>query len=97
MLATHTFQHTLFDWLKFTWVPPNSYGSHQIMWVPCEFTNQRECVEKCVRMCAVSISRREKIQIFKFKGHFVLKCKTSGGVIAKRHVDQQKNLTEGVN
>jgi len=27
MLATHilaqTFQHTIFDWLKFTWVPPN--------------------------------------------------------------------------
>jgi len=25
-LLTHTFQHTLFDWLKFTWVPPNYVG-----------------------------------------------------------------------
>jgi len=25
-LLTHTFQHTLFDWLKFTWVPPNHVG-----------------------------------------------------------------------
>jgi len=54
-LLTHTFQHTLFDWLKFLWDPPNSYGTHQIhmdpndlvgpMWI---LTNQRECVEKCV-------------------------------------------------
>jgi len=30
MLATyilaHTFQHVLFYWLKFTWVPPNHVG-----------------------------------------------------------------------
>jgi len=22
-ILTHFFQHTLFDWLQFTWVPPN--------------------------------------------------------------------------
>jgi len=22
-ILTHAFQHTLFDWLKFTWLPPN--------------------------------------------------------------------------
>jgi len=32
MLTTHIFQHTLFDWLKFTWVPTNLYGSHMIWW-----------------------------------------------------------------
>ena len=46
MLAAHlliyTFQHTFFDWLKFTRVPPNHVGP---MWI---LTNQRECVEKCV-------------------------------------------------
>jgi len=25
-LLTHTFEHTLFDWFKFTWVPPNYVG-----------------------------------------------------------------------
>ena len=25
-IITHTFQHTLFDWLKFTWVLPNHMG-----------------------------------------------------------------------
>ena len=25
-ILTHTFQHTLFDWLKVTWVPPNHVG-----------------------------------------------------------------------
>jgi len=34
MLATHiltyTYQHTLFDWLIFTWDPPNVYGTHMI-------------------------------------------------------------------
>jgi len=36
-LLTHTFQHTLFDWLKFTCDPPNSQGTHMIWWDPCEF------------------------------------------------------------
>jgi len=26
LILTHTFQHTLFNWLKFTWVPPNHMG-----------------------------------------------------------------------
>lgn len=30
MLTTHIFQHIIFDWLKFTWVPPNLYGSYKI-------------------------------------------------------------------
>jgi len=34
MLATHlltyVFQHTLFDWLKFTWDPPKVYRTHMI-------------------------------------------------------------------
>jgi len=25
-ILTHTFQHTLFDWFKFTWVPPIHVG-----------------------------------------------------------------------
>jgi len=29
-LLTHTFQHTLFDLLKFTLDPPNLYGTHMI-------------------------------------------------------------------
>jgi len=41
MLATHilihTFQHTLFDWLQFVWVPPNLDGSHMIWWDSCKF------------------------------------------------------------
>jgi len=36
-LLTHTFQHTLFDWLKLTWDPPNLYGTHVIWWDSCEF------------------------------------------------------------
>jgi len=39
-LLTHTFQHTLFDWLKFTWVPPNHVGPIYFWWVPCEFWNK---------------------------------------------------------
>ena len=35
--SKHTFQHTLFDWLKFTWVPPNHVGPIYFLWVPCEF------------------------------------------------------------
>jgi len=27
---THTFQHILFDWLKFTLDPPNINGTHMI-------------------------------------------------------------------
>jgi len=27
-LLIHTFQHTLFDWLKFTWVPYQFGGTH---------------------------------------------------------------------
>jgi len=56
-ILTHTFQHTFFDWLKFTWVPPNSYGSHQIMWVSCEYLPIKKSVLKSVcRMCVASIS-----------------------------------------
>jgi len=47
--------YTLFDELKFTWVPPNHVGltksceSHINLVDPiCILTNQRECVEKCV-------------------------------------------------
>jgi len=29
-IVTHIFQHTLFDWLKFRWDPPNLYGTHMI-------------------------------------------------------------------
>jgi len=29
-LLTHTFQHTLFDWLKFTWDPQKVYRTHMI-------------------------------------------------------------------
>jgi len=29
-ILTHIFQHTLFDCLKFTWDPPNLYGTHMI-------------------------------------------------------------------
>jgi len=36
-LVTHTFQHTFFDWLKFTWVPPNHVGPISIWWNLCEF------------------------------------------------------------
>jgi len=36
-LLTHTFQHTLFDWLKFTWDPQKVYRTHMIWWDPCEF------------------------------------------------------------
>jgi len=25
-ILTHTFQHILLDWLKFTWVPPKHVG-----------------------------------------------------------------------
>jgi len=41
MLSTHLltriFQHTLVDWLKFTWVPPNHVGPIYFWWVKCEF------------------------------------------------------------
>ena len=37
MLATHTFQHTPFDWLKFTWDLPDHVGPIYIWWVPCEY------------------------------------------------------------
>jgi len=36
-LVTHIFQHTLFDWLKFAWDPPNINGTHMIWWDPYEF------------------------------------------------------------
>jgi len=36
-ILTHIFQHTLFDWLKFTWDPPNLYGTRMIWWDPCKF------------------------------------------------------------
>ena len=36
-LLTHTFQHILFDWLKFTWNPQKVYRTHMIWWDPCEF------------------------------------------------------------
>jgi len=36
-ILTHTFEYTLFDWLKFTWNPPNLDGTHMIWWDPCEF------------------------------------------------------------
>ena len=26
LILTHILQHTLFDWLKLTWVPPNHVG-----------------------------------------------------------------------
>jgi len=31
-ILTHIFQHTLFDWLKFTWDLPNLYGTQMIWW-----------------------------------------------------------------
>jgi len=50
-LLTHTFQHTLFDWLKFTWVPYQFGGIHVNF-------NQSEkvCWKVCVRRCVTSIS-----------------------------------------
>ena len=36
-ILTHIFQHTFFDWLKFTWDPLNLYGTHMIWWNSCEF------------------------------------------------------------
>jgi len=30
-ILTDTFQHILFDWLKFTWNPPNLYGTRMIL------------------------------------------------------------------
>jgi len=36
-ILTHTFQHTLFDWLKFIWDPPNLCGTHMIWRDPCKF------------------------------------------------------------
>jgi len=37
LILTHILQHTLFDWLKLTWVPPNHVGLIWIWWIPCEF------------------------------------------------------------
>lgn len=37
-ILTYTFQHTLFDWLKVTWVAPNIYGTDMIWWDTCEFS-----------------------------------------------------------
>jgi len=52
MLPTHiltpTFQHTLFDWLKFTWDPPNLYETHMIWWNPCEFYPIKQSVLESV-------------------------------------------------
>jgi len=36
-ILTHTFQHTLFDWLIFTWNPHDLVGPMWIWWDPCEF------------------------------------------------------------
>ena len=36
-ILTHTFQHTLFDWLEFTWNPPKLYRTHMNWWDLCEF------------------------------------------------------------
>jgi len=36
-LLTHTFQHTIFNWLNFTWVPPNLMGPIWIWWISYEF------------------------------------------------------------
>jgi len=43
-LLTHIFQHTLFDWLKFTW-------SHQILWVPYEFGGSPMNFNQSKRVC----------------------------------------------
>jgi len=55
-ILTHSFQHTLFDLLKFTWEPPNLYGTHMI-W--CDHVNfnrsKRVCWKVCVKMCVASI------------------------------------------
>ena len=52
MLATHliahTFQHTLFDWLKFTCDPPKIYRTHMIWWDLCEFEPIKKSVLKSV-------------------------------------------------
>jgi len=56
-LLTHIFQHTPFDWLKFTW-------SDQIMWVLYTFggshvnfnQSKRVCWKVCVRRCVANIS-----------------------------------------
>jgi len=37
MLTTHFLTHTLFDRLKFTWVPPNHVGPISIWLDQCEF------------------------------------------------------------
>jgi len=47
-ILTHTFEHTLFDWLKFIWDPPNLYGTHMIWWDLCEFQQIKENVLKNV-------------------------------------------------
>jgi len=47
---THTFHHTIFDWLKFIWIPPN-YGSH------VNFNqSKRVCWKVYIRRCVASIS-----------------------------------------
>ena len=35
-ILTHTFQHILFDLLKFKWDRLNLHGTHMIWWDPCE-------------------------------------------------------------
>jgi len=58
-ILTHTFQHTLFDWL-------NSHGTHQIYTGSSRFggthvnfnQSKRMCWKVCVRMCVASISQK---------------------------------------
>jgi len=59
-ILTHTFQHTFFDWLKFTWDPPNLYETH------VNFNqSKRVCWKVCVKMCVASIPLTYLSKIFK--------------------------------
>jgi len=40
-LTTHLLTHTLFDWLKFIWDPPNINGTYMIWWDPCGNLNRK--------------------------------------------------------
>jgi len=66
-LLTHTFQHTLFDWLKFTWDPPKVYTSFYIIYLLPLYTYIAHLYHRFITYQMVLYAKAVRSNLMKFR------------------------------